>query len=231
MKTKILTKNFRIFILMMAVMVSCTTAQTQLVDQTNSGLNPADNPGYEAYTKAMSYRESGEFELAVEEFNKSISLNPDNVETYLQLGRTYLDLEQTTAALNTFDKALEIDPNFAQAINGKGVVYSVIEEVDKALAEFSHAIEVQPKYADPYINRSFLNLQLGYFDLALEDTNTAINLEPEFWRGYYNRALIFYSMGDKDQLAIEDFNKVLNLTSDESVHNMVSKYLEVLLEE
>lgn len=61
--------------------------------------------------KGISFGESGEYEKAIEAYNKAIELNPNDAEAYFWRGRAYIDLERYERAIEDFDKAIELNPN------------------------------------------------------------------------------------------------------------------------
>lgn len=82
------------------------------------------------------YCESGEFEKAVREYEEAISIYPDYVDAYYNLGVTYYhDLKDYQKAANYFQKFLELEPDTPDAKS--------IQEWLAAI-ESKHGIKPQP---------------------------------------------------------------------------------------
>ena len=67
--------------------------------------------------------QQGQYEKAIESYDKAIEIDPVNVELWNSRGLALADLGLHMEALVTFEIALEIDPDFIDARNNKGVVY------------------------------------------------------------------------------------------------------------
>jgi tetratricopeptide (TPR) repeat protein len=46
-------------------------------------------------------------------YEKAIEINPDNYETYNNMGGAYVGLSEFEKAIEAFKKAIEIEPDFA----------------------------------------------------------------------------------------------------------------------
>jgi Flp pilus assembly protein TadD len=55
---------------------------------------------------------SGEYQNAVECFNRALKLDPENPEIWHTKGNALLKLGEDHEAQECYDKALELDPNF-----------------------------------------------------------------------------------------------------------------------
>ena len=62
------------------------------------------------YKEAVKYGLAGLFSQAVEIFQKSITLDPNNADAYFGLGHAYFDLKQWPNAVENFERAVELNP-------------------------------------------------------------------------------------------------------------------------
>ena len=107
-----------------------------------------------------------ENERAVQDFDKAIELNDQNVVAYLNRGNAYHDLGMINSsyperkalfdkAITDFTNALKIDPACIDAYILRGRAYNVSGEQEKAIADFTKAIALDPEQATfqktPYI--------------------------------------------------------------------------------
>ena len=68
----------------------------------------------EYFNKAFDYSESGEYQLAIDNFTKCIKLKPDEsnlASAYYNRGRTYLILKNYEDAIADYTRAIRIDPD------------------------------------------------------------------------------------------------------------------------
>ena len=63
---------------------------------------------------------------AIENYQLSLTLNPNNTECYYNLGNAYCILEQYTDALHAFENSIRIDKNNASAYYNIGISYYII---------------------------------------------------------------------------------------------------------
>jgi hypothetical protein len=78
----------------------------------------------------------GYADLAIDDFNKAISLNPYHVLVYNDRGATYLATKKYEQALADFNKALEINPKFARPYLGRALTYEGLNDTAAALADY-----------------------------------------------------------------------------------------------
>ena len=92
---------------------------------------------------------SGQYERAIEDYNKAIELNPNFANAYKCHGDAYYLLEQYeraiedyNKAIEDYNKAIELNPNFADAYKWRGDAYYLLEQYERAIEDLSKAIEL-----------------------------------------------------------------------------------------
>src|SRR5215467_11107042 len=74
---------------------------------------------------------------AIDDFNKSIQLAPDNATVYNNRGNALMD----------FDRAITLSPNYAAARNNRGNARMLLAQYDPAFQDFRKAVELMPQNA------------------------------------------------------------------------------------
>jgi tetratricopeptide (TPR) repeat protein len=175
------------------------------IDKQNSG----DNEGAAAdCTKALLYDANnanifnvralsrfnlGLFELAIDDYTRTIRANPTNALAYNYRGACWYALSK-------------VDKDYKQA-----------KEVSDAIKDFTDAIRLSPKYASAFANRGVAKTKIGRFNEAFEDLTAAINLDPTNATYYNNRAYVRNRIGKYSDVtrfndAMADCDKALNST-------------------
>ena len=70
--------------------------------------------------RGAAYYYLGQYQRAIEDYDKAIQLDPDYATAYYNRGGSYSDLAQYQRAIEGFDKAIQLDPDYAPLmISGK----------------------------------------------------------------------------------------------------------------
>jgi tetratricopeptide (TPR) repeat protein len=116
-------------------------------------------------SSANSYNESGKrkydkgnYQGALSDYNKAISINPKLADAYHNRGRLKQNkLEDTQGALADYNKAISLDPRLAKSYNNRGNLKKYkLDDPQGALADYNKAISIDPKHAHAYYNRGLM---------------------------------------------------------------------------
>ena len=152
----------------------------------------------------------GQFDLAIEDFNKAITQDPSSFKAFLNRGAAFLDSGRFDLAAADFDKAIALNPSYSEAYNSRGSLFGMSGSLDKAIEQFSKAIEINPNYSAAYGNRGSAYSLIGQNIRALQDLDRAILLDRYYAENYLNRGNIYLASGNRE-LAISDFRKACDL--------------------
>ena len=163
--------------------------------------------------KGRGYVIKEEYPTAIEYFNKSIIINPDYAQAYLNRGWARYNLGQYTRTIEDSNKAIEINPDFANAYYIRGIARINLGQYTEAIEDCNKAIAINPDFAEVYYCRGNTKSALGQYAEAMEDYNKSIELNPEFADTYCNRGNTKRCLGQYTE-AIEDYNKAIKLNPD-----------------
>jgi tetratricopeptide (TPR) repeat protein len=112
---------------------------------------PVDDYGelsleYEYHNLANDYYKIGEFDKAIEHYNKALELRPDLLETYFNRGLAYTRKGLYDHAQEDLNKVIELNPNLAEAYYTRGLIHEYKLEYPLAINDYNKALEVDPKY-------------------------------------------------------------------------------------
>lgn len=146
--------------------------------------------------RGCAYNDKGEYDKALTDFDKSISLNSKDGLAYFNRGVSKAKLGDFKNAIEDFKIAekIKLEKRYlADFYVAYGVAIANTGDYDKAMNYFNKAIKANPYNASIYNNRGITNAIQGKLDDALNDFNYALKLKP----------------GDKD--AITNRNKILEM--------------------
>src|SRR5690348_6123676 len=102
---------------------------------------------------AIAYRNRGiyhriksEYDLAFQDYDSAIALNPKFADAFNSKGVTHFYLGDYDHAAQDYSKAIELDPNYAIAYNNRGTLYLDTFDQERAIQDFSQAIKLNPGY-------------------------------------------------------------------------------------
>jgi tetratricopeptide (TPR) repeat protein len=156
---------------------------------------------------------SGDFQGALEDFDKLIKEEPSNAYAYFSRASSLASLGKLQEAIDDANKAIELDPNLAEAYENRGSVKAMMGNQGGALLDFTRAIERDENFAVAYSNRGAVKSDLGNYEGALIDLNKAIKLDPNYADAYRIRALTHDRQGNVTDTC-KDLKKASSLGND-----------------
>jgi tetratricopeptide (TPR) repeat protein len=147
---------------------------------------------------------------AIEDFNKSIELSPENATVYNNRGNALMDLGHPDEAVKDFDRAVALSPNYGPAYNNRGNARVALGQYNLAFQDFRKAVELMPQSAVPFNGRGMAHGELKRYHAAVRDLSRAIGLNPKYVAAYRHRADAYFALGMYRE-AVADATEVFNL--------------------
>jgi len=145
--------------------------------------------------RGTAYREAGEYEKSLADFNKAIELNPHNAKTFRARAWTYNDIGDGRNSLKDCNTALSIDPNCTDVYATRARAYGKLEEPENALKDYNKALAINPSDSAIYWGRGWLYSVTGQHEKALADFNQALKMQPDEKRVLVGRAMCYANLG------------------------------------
>ncbi|TRU72406.1 MAG: tetratricopeptide repeat protein [Microcystis viridis Mv_BB_P_19951000_S69] len=156
------------------------------------------------------YKDQKKWDLALADYNKALTLNPNNPRAYMARADVYEERKEWDLALADYNRAIEIDANFAAAYGSRGVFYQTRKQWDLALADYNKAITIDPNDPNSYGMRGIFYIFQSEEELAIADLTKEIEINPYSVVAHSMRGVAYESM-EKQDLALADFNKAIEL--------------------
>ena len=114
--------------------------------------------------QAYSHRATARLALrdplgANEDATRAMSLDPEDPEPYIVLGRLFAAAGRFEEALGHFDRAVELAAASAGAYWWRGRFFRDSGEFERAIADFDTAAELSPAEASIYLDRAIARIQ------------------------------------------------------------------------
>jgi superkiller protein 3 len=114
-------------------------------------MNKKEKQAEKYFQQGYAYNNKGDYDKAIEYYNKAIELNPDYAVAYYNLGNVYNNkgdygkaIEYYNKAIEYYNKAIELNPDSVDAYNNLGIAYNIKSDDDKAIEYYNKAIELNP---------------------------------------------------------------------------------------
>jgi len=160
------------------------------------------------FYRGIARNSLGDKQEAINDYTKSIAINPQNANTYYNRGNAKSSSGDNQGAIDDFTKAIDINPQDANAYYTRGNAKTSLGDNQGAIVDYNAAIALDPQFANAYYNRSSAKNSLGDKNGAIADLTKAISANPQDADAYKIRAKIRGSLGDR-QGAITDLTKVI----------------------
>jgi predicted O-linked N-acetylglucosamine transferase (SPINDLY family) len=165
------------------------------------------------YVSAISLFKLGRLEESLEQFDKLILRQPNNIAAINERGCVFAEMKQYESAVASFERALMLNRQYAEAYVNKGNVYSELKRHVEALAEYDKALALKPDLAEVWLGSGNACRALRRYDEAITAYEKALAFNPnltEAWLGYGN---ILYMLKSYDK-ALVAYDKALAIKPD-----------------
>jgi tetratricopeptide (TPR) repeat protein len=152
---------------------------------------------FEFYERAKTkHYELNDYSGAMDDFNKSIEINPNFSEAFFNRGILKKVLEDYQGALDDYNTAIELDDN-SEAYRYRAGIKKINKDYNGAINDFNIAVEKYPEDDSSFYGRGELKYGLADYNGAIKDFNKSIEIKPK-------RIMSFHKRGDC-KLIIEDY--------------------------
>ena len=185
-------------------------------DFTGFALSNAHDRPYSDYTKedyvylGLAFDQQGNFEKAIDTYNKAIELAPQYAWAYNNRGFARRVSGDPHRAITDFNQAIVLNSQYVAAYNNRGLAKHDLNDYQGAIADFDQAIQLNPQDASAYNHRGAVKYDAGDHRGGIADFDQAIQLNPKFAEAYFNRGLAKYYSGDFLD-SIIDFDQAISL--------------------
>lgn len=164
--------------------------------------------GFNAYDKAETNLDDGNYKEAIKNYNRAISLIPSLTDIYHNRGLAKRRIDDLDGAIEDFNKAIDSDAsNKAFAYYNRGLIkFHKLKDPQGALEDYNKAIELQPTESDFYYSKAILSNDYE----AVQYLTKAVELNPANAMIYFARAIRESILEDYTSV-IKDFDKFIEI--------------------
>jgi tetratricopeptide (TPR) repeat protein len=169
--------------------------------------NQPKKVGPEVYVAAGRLLENqGKYAEAEGQYNKALSMAPNDVSAMVGLARLYDRQGHPAKAIELYHRALKADPASAMAYNDLGLCHARQRQVDKSLMALGKAVQLQPDNAKYRNNLATVLVDAGRTDEALRE----LSMLGSPAVAHYNIGYLLHKKGNTPE-ALRHFQQALAL--------------------
>lgn len=173
------------------------------------GHNPFITDAYEL--RGLARQNQGNVKGAVEDYNKLLSMLPENRSILFNKALALGELKQYDDARTAFDELLKSHPNFDVGYIGRAQLNLATKDTVAAKADIEKALSINKHAVNAYVMRADIAINSSRdYAQALEDMNEAIKLQPRYAGYFINRAFLRHRLDDYYG-AMSDYDYALQL--------------------
>ena len=94
----------------------------------------------------LVYKELGQYDKAVEEFMKTVFLDPNYAKAYNNIGVVCYIQKKYRGAIQNYRKAIDINNNNLDALNNLAIAYKALNQMEKAKVLLKQALKSDPEH-------------------------------------------------------------------------------------
>jgi Flp pilus assembly protein TadD len=165
------------------------------------------------------YRQTNNYDLALENYNIAIQYNPKNAMAYNNRGKIYFDRGKNDLALADYNNSLKYKPDNVETLANRGAAYGVAKQFDEALVDLNRALELNPNDKNTLSNRGFVYYQTANYQKTIDDYTRYLQLKPNDTDIMNTVGLCYLNLGNTEK-AIEEFHKAISINPKQGAYYM-----------
>jgi tetratricopeptide (TPR) repeat protein len=128
---------------------------------------------------AASIVEQGRADEATPFFQKSLELMGENIETHIEIGKMYLQLEQYAKAEREFRWVIEQRPQNTKALTSLGVTLLYLNQTQEAVEQLKTALDQAPDNFDAWLHLAIAHQTQNDIEASITACEKALQLKPK----------------------------------------------------
>jgi tetratricopeptide (TPR) repeat protein len=150
------------------------------------------------------------YDAAIKEFKRAVGLNPESIDAYIIMGRTYSLVGQSTEAIDAFQKAVKVDPTSVDARTYLAGALVGEQRYGEAEVQYKTVINLDGSAEAPRSSLGSLYLLMERYAEAETQFQKVGTMSPLDPNSYYNLGLVYNKQGRYTE-AVNQFERVLSL--------------------
>lgn len=153
--------------------------EIESLDQINALIKKNPNLPFAYASRAYYYYQDRQYQLAINDYDSAILLEPENQTHYLNRGMCEEKMNHLENALENYRTAAQLNPDHPKVWYNLGNIFYKQENYKQAIESYTMSIQLQPGVATYYYNRGLSYFQIEDRFNACKDMQMASQLHME----------------------------------------------------
>ena len=147
----------------------------------------------------LAYFKKKDYISAIENFQKTIDLNDEDLYAHFYLGNIFKELGDIDSAKEKFYKVIDLSPNYSWAYFNLASIYNSEGDTAKAIENLDKTIEMNPLDVDAYKILTKLLMKEKNYKVAVEVIKSALSQCEETGDLDYLASLAYRGAGNMEK--------------------------------
>jgi TolA-binding protein len=134
------------------------------------------------YRNGLNAMWLGNYDTALDAFERAVGQNPDRAETWIQVGYCRVKQGKNDEAVKAYKQALKLQPNSCEAYNKLGDAYYYASNYQAAIAAYRRAAQLRPEVGESYYNLAMAFHELGDRPAAIAQSRILQQVDTGLYR-------------------------------------------------
>ncbi|MBL4691667.1 MAG: tetratricopeptide repeat protein [Rhodospirillales bacterium] len=154
-----------------------------------------------------------QFDFAIADFTKAISLNDNLDAAYFGRGMAYGRNRELERGIEDLSVYIRRNPESSLAYTKRGVRYIWMKDFERARDDLKMAVSLDDDNAEAHDDLGVVMAQLGNPEEAIGHFQKSRTLDPGYQKAHHNLALVLYMVGELER-ALPAVNEAIRLQPD-----------------
>jgi tetratricopeptide (TPR) repeat protein len=178
----------------LSIMNSLEAMLWEEFDEKIPSSTPEDLESWEYSNKGVSLCNLGHFTEAISCFDRALSLNSQNPNTWINKAVALGTLGRIEEELECYENALAIAPESLEAWYNKALALTNLGRFREAISCYNHALTINPHQAEVWVNKGSALGCLGHFEEELSCYEKALAMKPNHAKAWINKAFALINL-------------------------------------
>lgn len=159
--------------------------------------------------RGSSYQHVGKLEFALKDFQQSLAIRPNNINTLLNIGDILFKLDSVAQGCDYTSRAYLADSTFPEINYNMGVCSFEHGDYNKAIYYLKKELIKYPDSYKAIFLKAHSLLMLGQVDLCLQEVERGMKIK-KYSLGYFIRGMAWFEKEEYEK-ALNDYNQAILL--------------------